>query len=122
MKTQFAESYYRDLWDRFLDTGKEDPETYMNLEGELDRDTAPVIESLQKYPEDERARAITGVRKMHAQRIFSRRYADLKKHMRIVKKLEAGEQIRTSGDYIRRFEFNCLQLSDFMKKYNLNKI
>ena len=119
MKTLFSEDYYRSNWERFI---KEvHGEHYINLEAELERS----LEIFKELP----AEAIEMLKKIEAKKIVDKATTLAKKEMTIVKALESGEatlgyttqiqEIHARAELRQRFEFNCLQLADFRKKYGI---
>lgn len=119
MKATFSEEYYRQFWNKFLE---EVPGVhYRNLEAELERAMRVYHEA--GLPEE----AIVIIRKMEAQKIADSCRALVLEEMDVVKRINAGEasfgmtterqETEARFEYITRFEFNCLQLADFRKKY-----
>ena len=119
MTTLHSEEYYRTNWERFIAPvpGKH----YVNLEAELNR----CIATYSNLPEE----AITIMRKVEAAKIAEKTKALVVEEMQTVKAIAAGEasfgyttkgqEISAMREYRMRFEFNCLQLADFKKKYGI---
>lgn len=117
MKSLFSESYYRQNWDRFIKvaSGKH----YRNLEEELQHQMSIYNELPQE--------AINLLVKVEAQKIADSCKALVLEEMQTLKDLEDGkaslgytthnQEIRARSEFHQRFEFNCLQLADFKKKY-----
>ena len=71
--------------------------------------------------------ALAIVRKIEAQKIVDSCTLLVYEEMKVCKEIEAGkagfgyttigQEISARGEYRKRFEFNCLQLADFKKKY-----
>ena len=121
MKPVFSEEYYRTHWDKFL---KRVPgNDYINLEGEL----AKVMKSYKEAGMPMEAMQV--VEKIEAEKLSVRCKELVMKEMEVVKRINAGkasfgmttqrQEIEQRGNYIRRFEFNCLQLADFRKNHKL---
>ena len=121
MKAQYTEDYYRANWDRFI---KEVPgEHYINLEQDLEN-------SLSIYKDVELlADALEILRKTEAKKIVQKCKELVYKEMALLKNLDAGkaslgytteiQEIRARTELRQRFEFNCYQLAQFKKKYDL---
>lgn len=120
-KTFNTEEYYRKRWNEFLaDHGDASEHVvascYMNLEAELDRYTDTMI---GKVP----AEVIENVRRKFAPEVAHRAYAKLKENQKVVNSFINGESSWgiEFNKYRERFEFNCLQLREFMAKYGVTK-
>lgn len=119
MKSTFSEQYYRMNWEKFI---KPIPgEHYINLEYDLKH----ALEIYVGLPTE----AIEILKKIEAKKIVDKCTEQLKKNMEVVKKLKAGktslgyttqtQEIHAAHELVTRFEFNCLQLADFKKKYGI---
>lgn len=121
MKALFTEDYYRNNWDKFLQ--RVPGEDYINLEGELNYTMGQwaatgMVEA-----------ALPIIKKMEAKNLVERCLKLVKKEMETIKQLERGtvsfgminkkQEIQARADFRKRFEFNCLQLADFRKAYNV---
>lgn len=117
MKAMLSEEYYRSNWERFL---KRVPgKNYRNLEEELDR----YMKSFVELPTE----AQEVLRKMKAQEIAESCKSLVLEELAVIKAIEAGtasfgfttkaQEVSHMSEYRERFEFNCLQLADFKKKY-----
>ena len=130
MKAMFSEAYYRKFWDELIAPAP--GEHYINLEKEL----ADYVADYEKafavadIPEDVINRLVDAYRAKMAQMIADRATALCKKDMQTLLDIEAGraswgfiskfQEVEHDREFRRRFEFNCLQLADFRKKYSLN--
>lgn len=98
-------------------------ENYINLEEELTRTMRQYIEN--GMPTE----ALSVFEKMEAEKLAERCLRLVKKEMETVKQVEAGkasfgmttelQEIQARAEFRKRFEFNCLQLSDFRKAHNI---
>ena len=123
MKATFSEQYYREHWDEFLKPVI--GEHFVDMFGELKR----VMEDYKSYGMPELALPI--VEKMEAEKIALRVKELVYDEMRVVRGLKNGtcslgyttqlQEIRARAEYVKRFEFNCLQFRDFCKAYKINK-
>lgn len=121
MKSVHSEEYYRKYWDNFMEPTI--GEHYMNLEEELAK------EMRYFYEVNASADAIGKVEKMYAERIAKRCHdaliEDKKLYLRIVNKTAnfgyttLRQELEAQGTFLARFEFNCLQLRDFRRKYGV---
>ena len=117
MTAQYSEAYYRKYWNEFLK--KVPGNDYINLEQEL----AHEMEIFSELPDE----ALTILKSIKAREIAEKCQERLTERMATVKAIENGEanlgyttqgqEIKARGELVRRFEFNCLQLADFKKKY-----
>ena len=122
MKPLYNEDYYRENWDRFMK--KVPGKHYVDLEGDLHK----LLDDYREVgvPEE----AIKVICKAKAKEIADRCKALVLEELEVVKRIEAGEasfgmttrrqEIEYRHDYRTRFDFNCLQLADFKKKYQIN--
>lgn len=125
MKPLFSEEYYRTYWDRFLVPVPGND--YINLEGDL-----------QKIMDAYRRAGISAGISEEAFRIIEHHEAKKLKakceqlvwvEKGILESILAGkscfgmttqrQEIEKQAEFRKRFEFNCLQLSDFKKNHNL---
>lgn len=117
MKARFSEEYYRTNWDRFIkETNDGD---YINLEHKLQYR----MSIYKDLPTD----ALEKIEKIEAQKIVDDFTGELKKRMKMINDLESGksslgyttkiQEVHEMGRIRQRFEFNCIQLADFKKKY-----
>lgn len=117
MKAMFSEKYYRDNWEKFMEESKDSG--YMNLEEELEYSLKPYAE----LPKE----VIDALIPIKAKEIADKATEALKATMEIVKGIQEGtkslgynsrsQEAKETHRYITRFEFNCIQLADFKKKY-----
>lgn len=117
MKTLYSESYYRQNWGRFIKvvSGKH----YRNLEAELQHQ----MSIYKELPQE----AINLLVKIEAQKIANSCETLVLEEKQTLKDLEDGkaslgyttrnQEIQAKSELHQRFEFNCLQLADFKKKY-----
>lgn len=128
MKTEYTERYYRSVWDEML--SRKDSRNYMNLEEDLENLMKPYLEyDFPGVPQSCKEQAIVAIRKEIAKRVYNDAKNDLLKLKNTVVSLKSGksclgytseaQEIRERADLFKRFEFNCLQLADFRKKYNI---
>lgn len=120
-KTFNTEEYYKARWNEFLEDHGDPSEhviasCYMNLEAELDRYVSTMHGRVT--PEQ-----IEMVRKAFAPEVAHRAYAKLKENQKVVNAFINGETSNSWGiefnKYRERFEYNCLQLREFMAKYGV---
>ena len=119
MKSQHSEKYLRDNWDRLIK--KSIVNDYMNLEEELS-DYMKIFDDTE-LPDS--AKDI--LRKTKAQEIANRAKKVLIDRMNFIKNVNEGnaslgyttriQEVQEMHRIVERFEFNCLQLADFNKKY-----
>ena len=128
MKAQYTESYYRNNWQKFLE-----PDAYLsrhhfiNMELEMDR----VVDRYKTVdlPEDVLEKALSVVIRIEAEKIAKSAKDLVMEEMAMVKEIECGQasfgmiserqEVAARSELRQRFEFNCLQLADFRKKYNV---
>ena len=121
MKALFSEEYYRKYWNDFLVPVP--GEDYINLESELEK-------AMKVYKESGISKeAILVVEKREAEKLAEKCNILVHKELDQLKRILSGKasfgmttQLQESqkrGEFRRRFEFNCLQLSDFRKNHNL---
>lgn len=121
MKSTYSEEYYRRNWERFMK--KVPSEHYINLEANLNH----AIEIYSELP----AEAIEMIKRIEAKKLSDRCTDILTRDMEMIKKLKNKEvslgyttqtqEIHAEHDLVTRFEFNCLQLADFKKKYGITQ-
>ena len=115
METRHTEQYYRKYWADYIKPTN-DPH-YLNLEESLDKHMAIFTD----LPEA----ALSILRKQEAKKIAEETTALLKEDMKIAKQIDTcsfgyttmAQEVAAKRNFIERFEFNCLQLADFKKKY-----
>jgi hypothetical protein len=117
MKARLSEEYYRKNWDRFIKGSSS--QDYMNLE----KDLIAKMSIFQELPE----KAIEILTKIKAQEIVDETTKRLYEKMAVIKQIETGnaslgyttqlQETQARQELVTRFEFNCLQLADFKKKY-----
>ena len=118
MKARYSEEYLRSTWATLI---QETPDgDYMNFEDELNYR----MSVYKELPTE----AFKAVEKIEAQKIIEKATGTLKETMNMINDIEAGRkslgyttQIQETQEMHRmilRFEFNCLQLSDFKKAHN----
>ena len=122
MKALFSEDFYYEFWDKFLEPIPGDD--FINLEGEIQKTEKWLQES--GIPEI----AWSVVVKQEAQKLADKCKAMVLRERQIIRDIDAGiatfgyttrrQEIEARGDFRKRFEFNCLQLRDFRKKYGVN--
>lgn len=98
---------------------------YMNLEEDLETLVKPYLSLQLEY----REQALEVIRREMAKRVCNVAKVDLLKTRDMVTELKSGkaslgnisrrDEIREMHDLVQRFEFNCLQLADFRKKYGV---
>ena len=116
MKPTYSEDYYRKQMDRMMRKYGED--------ADLERQLKIFVDGVD-LPEQ----AIEVVKKMYAQKVADACKADLIKKMNIIKDIRNGraalgytserQEVEARHDLIEGFEFTCLCLADFQKKYGL---
>lgn len=121
MKSLFSEQYYKDHWDEFLKRVPGDD--YINLEADLDRELAVLREA--GLTEEH----IKMVEHIYAKPIADKCHTLVLKELKTLKAVMAGEaawgyttkrqDIEAEYRFRTRFDFNCLQLREFKKKYNI---
>ena len=119
MKPFYSEEYYKEFWNKFLVPVP--GEDYINLEGELQS----IIDDLlaNGMPES----AIFAIQKIEVPKLIEKCTKLVLKEMQIIKDVEAGkasfgytthlQENQHLYDFRTRFEFNCLQLREFKRKY-----
>lgn len=121
MKPRFSREFYEEYWERFLEPVS--GEHYINLEGELSKEMA-VYTGLGLSESD-----MAIIRTMEAQKIADKCRQMVLEDRDVAKAIENGtasfgmtterQEIEVQGRFIKRFEFNCLQMSVFKEKYGL---
>lgn len=114
MKAVHSEKYYRDNYENFIK--KTNDNDYMNLESELESE-------LNIFDTD----VIEKIRPIYAKKIYVKASKILKERMMMIQHLQSGkssfgyttqnQEIHEMHRIVQRFEFNCIQLADFKKKY-----
>ena len=120
MKNHYSEEYYRTNWERFLK--KVPGKHYVNMEQDLNQ----YMKAFSNLPDD----AIEVIRNVKAKDLAETMLKLVIEEMKTIKDIESGissfgfttrsQEISYTHDFIQRFEFNCIQLSDFKKKYNID--
>lgn len=113
MTTLHSEKYYRDNWNRCLESSR------VNLEEEFERN----MSSYNNLPED----AVKVIRVMEAKKLIEKTEASCKDQMAMLKRILSGEtslgyttqtqEIQAMHKLHTDFEFTCLQLADFKKTH-----
>lgn len=121
MKPLFSEEYYRKQWDKYDKPRYGHDPDYLTMEEDL--------QATLKYYRDAgiAEKAIAVIEKQEVEKIIEKTKKHLIERMRMIEDVEAGrsnygytdkkQAIRHAGDTRKRFEFNCLKLSDFIKKH-----
>lgn len=121
MKARFSEQYWYDMWDKMLVPVPGGD--YINLEGKLDREMAP-LEGFDITEEQ-----MWKIRCEYAKPIAAEATALVHKELKQLKDIDSGkagygyttklQEIHADYEFRKRFEFNCIQLRDFKRKYNI---
>lgn len=117
-KTMFTENYYRDLWDNLVEKyTKNDPE----------KDLEIMMKAYMDLDLPESAKEV--ILQIEAKRVYDFISDTLKGTLRTLNAILSGkaslgyttkiQEIQAMHDLREGFEFDCLRLSDFRKKYNL---
>lgn len=119
MKATFSEEYYKMFWEKFL--VKVPGNDYFNAEEKLSS-AMSVYENIGLSEDQYKA-----VKKLEASKIAEELNVLVHKELQVAKDIKAGkasfgmvtksQEISAEADFIKRFEFNCLQLREFRKKY-----
>ena len=119
MKPLFSEEYYVRNWDRFIAWVPGD--NYIDLEKELEREMKTIRECGLSDSD------ICKVRRVFADKIAEKCKKIVMKEIETLKGIEAGrisfgyttesQEIAARKEFRTRFDFNCLQLKYFKKKY-----
>ena len=123
MKAVHTKEFYLKHWDHFI---KRIPgDNYLNLEQELNRTMAAFKDA--GLPE-EALEVITG---MEAKKIADHAFKVVRRMMNTINEVNNGtssfgytteqQEIAARAEYVKRFEFNCLQLSMFCEKYGVER-
>lgn len=121
MKTFNTEEYYLERWDKFLADRPDCSDlavygSYMNLEERLEKYYSTMKGVLTEEQLDH-------VKRSFAPEVAAKAYKELKDAQATVKKYINGEIGWDSkfgfNQYRERFEFNCIQLREFKKKYGV---
>lgn len=117
MRSHYSEEHYRQNWERLIK--KSNNPNYINLEAEL----ADRMSIYKGIPSE----ALETIRHIEAEKIAETCKVLVMKQMETVKELESGkaslgyttkfQEVQAMHEIVERFEFNCLQLADFKKKY-----
>ena len=121
MKALFSEEYYRKYWKSFLVPVP--GEDFVDLESELGA-------AMKVYKESGISEsALAVVEKMEAKKIAEKCNQLVHKELKTLNEIMSGkasfgmttqlQETQKRGEFRRRFEFNCLQLSDFRKNHNI---
>lgn len=117
-KTMYTENYYRDLWDRLSEKyTKNDPEKDLEITMKAYRDL-----DLPKQAQEV-------ILQIEAKRVHDFISNTLKGTLRTLNAILSGkaslgyttkkQEVQAMHDLREGFEFDCLRLADFRKKYNL---
>ena len=127
MTSTYTAEYYRSHWEDYM---KPVPgNDYINLEGDLKKQMETYEEALKSFPEEIREKNLAIIRKQKAKAMAETTTAKLKETMAMIKRIKAGkaslgyttwnQEYSAMRELVDRFEFNCLQLADFRKKYSV---
>lgn len=118
MKSQLSEKFYFQHWDAMMSEYGEEADLEKKLESAMTR-----YKNLCGFSEQ----VIEVIRKEEAQRIANSCKEKMLKRMAMIKRLESGEsslgninkaqEISESARLRKGFEFTCLSLREFKKKY-----
>ena len=121
MKAQSSEKFYFQYWDDMMERYGEDQRFYANLENQLVRALA-VYKDLPEV-------AVKYVQRMEAENIAKRCKQRMIEMMVMIKRIISGEsslgyisksqEISARHELIQGFEFTCLVLREFKKKYDI---
>lgn len=118
-KTWNTEEYYMKRWDEFLNNRPDASahwiaSCYMNLEENLEKYVSTMHGVLT--PEQ-----LEFVKRSFAPEVAAKAYAQLKENQKTVRQVINGEAHidMEFNQYRERFEFNCIQLREFKKKYGV---
>lgn len=127
MTATFSEEYFRNHWEDYLKPVHGND--YMNLEGDIKKKMETYEEALKDFPEEIREKNLAIIRKQKAKAMAETTTAKLKETMAMIKRIKAGkaslgyttwnQEYSAMRELVDRFEFNCLQLADFRKKYSV---
>ncbi len=127
MKAAYTERFYRDNWTELL--SRKNDRYYMNLEADLETKMETAARRLADLPREFAEKALETTRNMMAKEIAYSALKAVHEEMAMVKRVESGESVMGYSCKIQetqareeariRFEFNCLQLADFRKKYRV---
>jgi hypothetical protein len=117
-KTMFTENYYRDMWDRLVEKyTKNDPEKDLEITMKAYRDL-DLPESAKEV-----------ILQIEAKKVYDFISDTLKGTLRTLNAILSGkaslgytterQEIQARHEIREGFEFDCLRLADFKKKYNL---
>jgi hypothetical protein len=125
MKAVHSEQYYRGIWQELI--SKRSDSYYMNLEERMEQAMNQILEAMEGVPAEQREKAVDALKGAQAKRIAEAAEKTIREEMAMVKRVESGKASRGYSDRAQatrykaqmriRFEFNCLQLADFKKKY-----
>ena len=117
-KTMFTENYYRNMWDRLAEKyTKNDPE----------KDLEIMMKAYRDLDLPESAKEV--ILQIEAKRVYDFISDTLKGTLRTLNAILSGkaslgyttkiQEVQAMNDLREGFEFDCLRLADFRKKYNL---
>ena len=117
----YSEKYYRDSWNELFMKYRKD----WNFEHDL----SLMIPEFDVLPEEAREKAKQTAKKIMAQKIARVAQEDLTKQMQMIQRIKEGkgslgytskkQEIERWHELQEEFEFACLQLADFKKKYDV---
>lgn len=123
MKARLSEEFYRKYQDRFFAKYKKDCDFEYHLKIRLMGMDFSII------PEGVREEAKAIITKTWAKEVYDASREKLVKKMHLIKEVEAGkaglgytnpaQKFEAMHDLREGFEFSCLMLADFKKKYEL---
>ena len=123
MKAKLSEEFYRKNQDRFFEKYQKDCDFEYHLKIRLMRRDFSII------PEEIREQAKAIITKTFAKEVYDASREELVKKMQMIKEVEAGkaglgytntaQKYQAMHDLREGFEFSCLMLADFKKKYEL---
>lgn len=126
MKALFSEQYYREHWDELLKPCKKFWGRSQHCV-DLESDLADYMDPYQAAGIP--APVLDVLRHQKAQCLADEMDTLVREEMRVIRDVEAGrasfgyttysQEYKARFEYRTRFEFNCLQLADFRRKYKL---
>ena len=121
MKARFSEKYWYDKWEQMLIPVPD--ENYINLEQMLE-DEIKVFKNIEISKDQ-----MELIKQMYAKHIAVKATALVHRELKILKDIDSGkaqwgftnrtQDINYDYNYRQRFEFNCIQLRDFKRKYKI---
>ena len=117
MKSVYSENYYRENMDRFLKQYAKN--------ADLEHDLDLKMTGFDMLPEE----ALAVVRKMQAKKVYVAHKEWCMKRMQMIQRIESGksslgftsrtQEIHELHNIRQEFEFTCLMVADFRKKYGI---